>query len=397
MKNIVFYILIFTIILSFYLEFFKNNKPNKFKERFYVDIDNENEDEDQDNYNNNDQDNYNNNEELGIDIYAELIELDPKYNFDKIEIKNGKIINKKNYDWEKIFLKNLCNEKCGCVKENNNLCSYNSGAFINQCPSFCPKCKKCHFMDQDSLEEKYDSMCDKTTTTLDKEKCEKYKELLRISKSYCFFKKSKFHNIIKDNDKCDIYNSITNINYLENSDILIRISFDYKNKDLKKINDITIDNILLGINKKEFNIFYKTNKEIYLFVKTNLTDIKNNQLLTINGKIFLKGKQNDKTFSKKLIVNILEKPKFEKNKGNNNTIQKKNNKNTIYKPFEEDKYQLNYLEESVILNKYPVNNHSVYNDVKNKKIGEFKREKLIDNPTTWVQRVDIARPWIFTG
>ena len=78
-------------------------------------------------------------------------------------------------------------------------------------------------------------------------------------------------------------------------------------------------------------------------------------------------------------------------------MEKTSIKKELFDSYDNDKYQLNYLEDSVILNKYPVNNHSVQNKVKNRILGEFKREQMIDNPTTWVKRADIARPWISTG
>ena len=387
MKNIILYILILTIIISIYFEFYKNNLPNKLKEEF--------------NSNNNNNNNNNKpketNSNIEIDIYAELIELDPKYNFDKIEIKDGKIIKTKDYDWEKRFIKEICNDKCGCVKDNNNLCSYKEGSNIYQCPSFCPTCNKCHFIEKSSMEEKYESMCNKTSTLSDKDKCQKYEELLRISKSYCFFRKSKNQDIIKDNKNCDIYNSITNINYFHGSDILIRLTLYYKDKDLKKIDNVSIDNISIGNNKKEFNIFYKTNKEIYLFVKTDITDIKNLQELIIDGKIFFVEENKEITFNKKLIVSIIKKETQNNKKPSRDFMEKTSIKKELFDSYDNDKYQLNYLEDSVILNKYPVNNHSVQNEVKNRILGEFKREQMIDNPTTWVKRADIARPWISTG
>ena len=385
MKNIILYILIITILTSLYFEFYKNNQPNKLKEEF-----------NSDNNSNNNNTPAESIDEINIDIYAELIELDPKYDFDKIEIKDGKILKTKDYDWEKRFLNEICNDKCGCIKENNNLCSYKIGSNIYQCPSFCPTCNKCHFMEKSSLEEKYESMCSRTSTLTDKEKCQKYEELLRISKSYCFFRKSKNQEIIKDNKNCDIYNSITNINYYHDSDILLRLTFYYQDKDFKKIDNVSIDNISIGKNKKEFNIFYKTNKEIYLFVKTDIRDIKNLQELIIDGKIFFVEENKEKVFNKKLIVSIIRKQEDNK-KPLRDYIQKSKIKKDLIDSSEVDKYQLNYLEDSIILNKYPVNNHLVKNEVKNRILGEFKRENMIDNPTTWIKRADIARPWISTG
>lgn len=392
MKNIVYFILLITILTSLYLEFVY--KPNKFKEHFNIKNNDDNDKEKIQWKNKEDTETY---DKIDLDIYAELIDLDPKFEFDKIEIKDGKIV-KNNYDWEKRFVKNLCNEKCGCVTDNNNLCSYKQGSSIYQCPSFCPKCNKCHFMEKSSMEEKYESMCNKTRTLDEKEKCNKYKELLRISKSYCFFKKTDINNIIEDDKNCELYKSINNINYYDGDDILIRLTFNFKKKDMKKIGNITIDNINSGKNNKEFNIFYKTDSEIYLFLKTDISDVKYLQELIIEGKIFFKEVNKEKTFNKKLLVSILEKNIEQKNnsKPPRDITENKEVKNN-FKSYDDDKYQLNYLEDSKFLNCYPVNNHSVYNDVKNKKLGNFEKKNLIDSPITWVERVDIARPWIFTG
>tara|TARA_Y100000389_G_scaffold145799_1_gene144385 strand:- start:686 stop:1459 length:774 start_codon:yes stop_codon:yes gene_type:complete len=257
-------------------------------------------------------------------------------------------------------------------------------------------------MDRNKVQEKYESLCSKSKTETDKEKCNKYEDMLRVTKSYCFFKKSRISNSVKDDINCDIYKPLTNNNYYYDNDILIRLSFTYKNKkEMNKTDEIDIDKISLGKNEKDFNIFYKTKKEIYLFLNPDINDVKESVELTIEGKIFFKADQLEQSFKQQAIIGIFERIKEESENIDNEKptreIKKMKYIDKGFIPYDDDRFQLNYLEESSFLNCYPVNNHSVYNPIKYKKLGEFKQEKLIDNPITWTERIEIARPWIFTG
>ena len=394
MLNLIYYILLIVIVISIYINFIKKdntknikNKKNNITETFNTQEDRNTDSDDK----------------IKVDIYTELIGLDPRYNLNKMYIEDGKIIEKKNVTWEQDFIKNICDEKCGCDPKNRNMCSYTQGSTVFQCPSFCPKCKECHFIDKNKVQEKYESLCSKSKTETDKEKCKKYEDMLRVTKSYCFFKRSKVSNSIKDDINCDIYKPLNNNNYFYDNDVLIRLSFNYKNKkEMNKIDEIDIDTISLGKNEKDFNVFYKTKKEIYLFFNPDISDVKDSIELTIEGKIFFRIDQREQTFKQQAIIGIFERDNYKEDDLDSNNrparvVKKMKYTDEDFVSYEDDKYQLNYLEESSFLNCYPVNNHSVYNPIKYKKLGEFKKEKLIDSPITWRERVDIARPWIFTG
>ena len=65
---------------------------------------------------------------------------------------------------------------------------------------------------------------------------------------------------------------------------------------MNKIDEIDIDTISLGKNEKDFNVFYKTKKEIYLFFNPDISDVKDSIELTIEGKIFFRIDQREQTF-----------------------------------------------------------------------------------------------------
>lgn len=396
MINIIYYTLIIVILISIYLNFY-NQKNKRDRKNVIEKFESNNLNQ----INANNQVNVNTNNNITVSIFTELIGLDSKYKFDKITVENGKIVKKKNTNWEQDFIKNICNEKCGCDKENGNMCSYKQGSTLFQCPSFCPKCNKCHSIDKNKIQETYESLCDKSKTVNAKEKCKRYEELLKVTKSYCFFRKSVVSNSIKDDSNCEIFNTLQNNNYFYDNDILIRLSFDYNNvKDIDLVKEININEISLGKNIKNFDIFYKTKKELYVYFNPDITDVSDSVELIIKGKIIFNNQQSEQIFEEKAIIRIFER-NIEKNDKQYNFSDKKNiNLKHIdeeFIPYEDDKYQLNYLKESTFLNCYPVNNHSVYNPIKHLKLTEYKKEKLIDNPSTWVERADIARPWIFTG
>ena len=105
LKHLIYYILLIVIVISIYINFIKKdntknikNKKNNITETFNTQEDRNTDSDDK----------------IKVDIYTELIGLDPRYNLNKMYIEDGKIIEKKNVTWEQDFIKNICNEKCGC-------------------------------------------------------------------------------------------------------------------------------------------------------------------------------------------------------------------------------------------------------------------------------------------
>ena len=142
---------------------------------------------------------------------------------------------------------------------------------------------------------------------------------------------------------------------------------------------------------------------MYLYFKPQTKDIGLSKLLYIEGKIFFKDKRiNTRDFKLKTVINIFDpKDEFtkflnEEEESYNFEEQKNKNKLDEVESYLFDNYSSNYLQESTINRCQLVKNHSVINPLKNLKAGEFKRKRLIDNPTTWKERIDINRPWIST-
>ena len=80
-----------------------------------------------------------------------------------------------------------------------------------------------------------------------------------------------------------------------------------------------------------------------------------------------------------------------------NKFRRTSSEQTEIQSYLSNNYSLNYLKRIHIGTCNLVKDNSVYNPIMNLENGEFKRERLIDNPNTWSKRADIARPWISTG
>ena len=63
------------------------------------------------------------------------------------------------------------------------------------------------------------------------------------------------------------------------------------------------------------------------------------------------------------------------------------------KSSEFNRFNDNYLGENRYFKCQIVNNYSVINPITKLKKGIYKKKRIIDNPITWKQRVDINRPW----
>ena len=73
--------------------------------------------------------------------------------------------------------------------------------------------------------------------------------------------------------------------------------------------------------------------------------------------------------------------------------------NNVYDSYLSNDYQDNYISTNLKITNCQLNkDYYIFNaDLHLKKNDEYVKKKLIDSPETWMERDDIARPWIFIG
>ena len=367
-----------------------------------------------------------------IETNLDLVYLKDKYSLEKIIIaeneiekidKNDILVKGNNYDnddislrvvkntdWSKSYLRDngiKCEGKCGCMKNtfDINICGYKENNKTFECPSVCSECNQCH-QNENHIHLKFNSLCSKSKTLEDKEKCDMYRDRVALSKKTCFYKnKDKKDRNEVDPKNCEIFvkKDIKN-NFSVKDDIFFRISLDYpkyKFKIQNRVNNIEIEKFLINEEDINYFMFYQDLEDIYLYIKPQMKDIGLSKVIYIEGKILFKDKRiNTRDFKFKTVINIFD-PEEEFIKSleddtptfQEQILKKENNEVESYLF---DNYSNNYLQESSINRCHLVKNHSVFNPLKDLKEGQFIRKKLIDNPTTWKERVDINRPWIST-
>ena len=357
-----------------------------------------------------------------INISLNLITINPKYPIENIIVENRNAYKIKNLDWKTNYKKYLCNENCGCdpnskygvclVKDRNN----KENDLKYQCPKFCSKCKTCHSNNTKNIFNDL-SKCNNYKNIRLKNKCLMYKERIHTEKIYCFFTDTKdinFNNY-KINTKIDksfyknrcklFFNKSEKNNYMINDDIVGKINLDYNDKNYKKIKNIEIDTCKLDNEKLDVNVFYRDNKELYFFIETNKKNISKCKLFAISGFVeFHKPyKIKNKKFRMKEIINISDykiSEKLEEKYYEKYINEKKNMKifNTGILSYNDKNYQDNFLHHNTKIKNCQLNkDYIIYNPNLNMEMDQYKQEKLIDKPETWVNRIDITRPWIFTG
>ena len=369
-----------------------------------------------------------------IETNLDLVYLKDKYSLEKIIIadnliekidKNDILVRGNNYDnddislrvvkntdWSKTYLKDngiKCEGKCGCMKNSLdiNICGYEVNGKTFECPSVCSECNQCH-QNENHIHLKFNSLCSKSKTLEDKEKCEMYRDRVVLSKKTCFYKnknKDKKDRNEIDSKNCEIFvkKDIKN-NFSVKDDIFFRISLDYpkyKFKIQNRVSSIEIEKFIINEEDINYFIFYQDVNDLYIYIKPQTKDIGLSKVIYLEGKILFKDKRiKTRDFKFKTVINIFD-PEDEFMKSieddtptfQEQILKKENNEVESYLF---DNYSNNYLQESSINRCPPVKNHSVFNPLKDLKEGEFIRKKLIDNPTTWKERIDINRPWIST-
>ena len=371
-----------------------------------------------------------------IETNLDLVYLKDKYSLEKIIIADNQIekIDKndilvrgnnynnddislrvvKNTDWSKSYLRDngiKCEGKCGCMKNafDINICGYKENNKTFECPSVCSECNQCH-QNENHIHLKFNSLCSKAKTLEDREKCDMYKDRVVLSKKTCFYKEKNSKNEKKnkknegDSENCDIFirKDIKN-NFSLKDDIFFKISLNYPKYKFKikdRVENIEIEKMLINEEDINYFIFYQDLEDIYLYIKPQMKDIGSSKVIYIEGKILFKDKKiNTRDFKFKTVINIFNpEDEFLKFMEEDNTEyqRKVSDRNNTVESYLFDNYSSNYLQESLINKCPPVKNHSVLNPLKDLKEGKFVRKRLIDNPTTWKERVDINRPWIST-
>lgn len=422
------FIITFLLVLFYFINQYlvnlhnnKNSKKNKINENNLVETFNSPKPTNEKNefyYNN-----------FFIETNLDIVYLKDKYSLEKIIIADNQIekIDKndilvkgnnynnddislrvvKNTDWNKTYLKDngiKCEGKCGCMRNSLDLeiCGYKDNKKTFECPSVCSECNQCH-QNENHIHLKFNSLCSKATTLEDKEKCEMYKDRVALSKKTCFYKKN--INDKKNDKNCEIFvkKDIKN-NFSVKDDIFFRISLDYPKYNFKiqdRVSSIEIEKFLINEEDLNYFIFYQDVEDLYIYIKPQTKDIGLSKVIYLAGKILFKDKRiNTRDFKFKTVINIYDpEDEFLKSiESDTPTYQEEVSKkeSNEVESYLFDDYNSNYMQESTI-NKCPlVKNHSVLNPLKDLKEGQFVRKKLIDNPTTWKERVDINRPWIST-
>ena len=326
------------------------------------------------------------------------------------------IIEERNLVWKNNYLDNLCKDgRCGCIEieeginGKEEICGYKRDNKIYECPMTCPKCQRCHRRVRETI---YESKCDDADTVQLKRKCELYEERAKYMKDKCQYKfriKDEINEFDEGNQKfirgnnkndCKMFFTQYNNNFYVNSDILLRINIDvmrnsFRPKIKKFIKEIKIDKFLFDNVETNYNIFYQDKEEVYIFIIPKESNKGKSKLIKVDGTILFKNNKEIK-FEVRYVVNIynLKEYNIKKNRFRKTTTEI----SEIQSAFSDD-FSLNYLNEenSYIGTCNLVKNNSIYNPIMDLESGDFKRERLIDNPETWSKRADIARPWISTG
>ena len=351
-----------------------------------------------------------------VQLSLDLVYLDPKYHFEKTTYLYGKKNTFENLEWKQEFTKSICQNdrgKCACYKaeDGEEICGVAENDYIYECANPCPECDKCHLR-RGKIQLQYQEYCNKAFNQQDKERCEKYKERVLLTKENCFFSENKDPKLIKQKDKCRIFLPARYNSYLVGEDIIFKVNLKYftpRIRDLVeniKIVDFRIDNEIIHVNE-----FYNSKDEIYLFFNTEDKHQGLNKIVKINGIIFFKQNKLPKIeFSNENVVNIFTQPELEEggedadadeeeaksreeiiNKRLKETLEPNIKKQII--AADEDRFNHNYLGENRYYMCQKFNNYTVYNPIKQLKNGTFTPKKKLDNPNSWKQRGDINRPW----
>ena len=373
-------------------------------------------------------------------LKLEFIYLNPLYKDLTIKLKDGILVKEEN-DWKGKLEKELCKpdninantpsasiESCTCLNlgiNNEKICGKEYSRYIYECPNKCSSCNKCHT----SKTHKSYIECKNIEN---KKKCKSYKDKLIFSKEYYTSNDRKFIEmsfsseespspspeaprglkkknnrktykkiVIRSNQAKNIFKTTLINDFITDNDILLKIS---KNQNYKKeespssspaiegfsnnttIKKIVIQNLYFNMKTIEYDIFYEGNDEIYLFIVPKKRHVGKNIKLTIKGYYKL-----DKNYGFELekIINIYE---YIEKAVDIKEIKQINE----YESSLANDYVNNYLGDSELESPHLMRNPRIINDIKNKPLGDFERKEILDSPETWVERIDINRPWIST-
>ena len=362
-----------------------------------------------------------------VNLSLEIVILNPKFSLYNIIYENGEYINKINKDWDNDFKEQICDKDCKCVntnpknKDKNNynysIClkkstSSNDNIYY-QCPNTCKECNKCH--SNNPIVKLNDTSKQNKNISPDMEfKYKEYKKRIHYQKINCNFIDKKYinpefknKNVIYNDffkNKCNMFlKKPKNNKFMFYEDIILKIDIKYITLNKKNI-IIKIDKCLINNNNKKYHIFFQDLNNIYLFIQPDINDIVNCNILRLEVSILFKHNDKKKTFKLKTLVNIFKEKESEKynEKYYENYLKEKKNMNLDKRKdlvsYYDTKYQDNYLNKNITITNCQLNkDYNVYNPDLYIEPDEYKKEILIDNPETWRERIDISRPWIFTG
>ena len=365
-------------------------------------------------------------------LKLEFIYLNPLYKDLTIKLKDGILVKEEN-DWKSKLEKELCTpddinantpsasiESCTCLNlgiNNEKICGKEYSRYIYECPNKCSSCNKCH---TDKTHKSYIEC----KNIENKKKCKSYKDKLIFSKEYYTSNDRKFIEIpfspeespspspspeaprgfkkknnrktykkivIRSNQAKNIFKTTLINDFITDNDILFKISknenyYTGKEKVDISLKKIVIQNLYFNMKTIEYDIFYEGNDEIYLFIVPKKRHVGKNIKLTIKGYYKL-----DKNYGFELekIINIYE---YIEKAVDIKEIKQINE----YESSLANDYVNNYLGDSELESPHLMRNPRIINDIKNKPLGEFERKEILDSPETWVERIDINRPWIST-
>ena len=336
-------------------------------------------------------------------VKLEFIVLNP--NFAKLKVKDGK----EEIPWEKYFKSKLCNidispspsdetdispapsadvNKCSCLDiGSSKICGKEYDNYIFQCPYKCSDCGECH---KDKNSKSYYNCKNKVI-------CKKYKDRIDFLKKYSVDDDRKFLEEYNEDGSLKFRIPLNRYNLLDQvflinmfndlivgEEFLMRLKLD---KKLKNASKFRLNNLYFNGIQKPFDIFYGDNQEIYLFIIPKINSLGYTIELKLDGYYILNKEKFN--YSVKRDINIFKRRDVSKQVYFMETTKETNS-------YLDDAYLNNYIGESKLVSPHLVRNPVIINDVKQKELGEFKREKMIDNPDTWKNRADINRPWIST-
>lgn len=352
-------------------------------------------------------------EKKEVELSLDLVYLDPKYHFENTTYLYGKKKTMENLEWKQEFTKSICqNDKgqCACyrLEDGEEICGVSKNDYIYECANPCSECTKCNLR-RGKIQLQYQEYCNRAFNQQDKERCEKYKERVLLTKENCFFSENKNPKLVKNTDNCQIFLPARYNSYLVGEDIIFKVNLKYLTPQIRnmvdniKIVDFRIENKITYVNE-----FYNSKDEIYLFLNTEDKYQGLNKLVKINGIIFFKDNIIPKIeFSNKNVVNIFSQPEIEE-ENTSSIIEEQNREdilnkkiNTIFnteikkniESVDADRFSNNYLGENKYFMCQKLNNYTVQNSIKQFKNGNFIPKKKLDNPYSWKKRSDINRPW----